>query len=426
MSEKTDVVIIGAGLAGLAAARTLARAGVPSLVLEADDDVGGRARTDLVEGYRIDRGFQVYQTAYPEGRKVFDPRTLDLKPFEPGAMIRYDGAWHTLMDPWRRPSALISGALARVGTIADKLNVGSMRSQLQHETPEEIYARPETTILRSLRARGFSEAMIDRFWRPFFGGITLDASLGASSRMMEFVFRQFSLGDAAVPTLGMGELARQIAGTLPGGSVRLRTRATGVRPGVVETEQGPIQARCVVLACPPDAARALTGSPAPGKPTRGWRGVTNLAYAIEGPAPVKGAMLMLDGEGRGPVINLAFMSEVSPAYAPPGKALASATVLGVSDETEADLGARVLAQMGSWFGQERVATWRLLRVSRLPRALPDQSPPWLTTPHWPARLGPGLFRAGDWFDTASIDGALVSGRRAGEAALQELTEGGDE
>ena len=414
--ERTKVAIVGAGLAGLAAARTLTRAGVECVVLDCADAVGGRVRTDEVEGYRLDRGFQVLLTAYPEASRVFDYADLEMRAFEPGAVVMLGSRAQRLMDPWRRPLAMLDGALAAVGSLADKLRVSAMRTDLRDRPPEAIYDRPETTILESLRSRGFSEAMIDRFWRPFFGGITFDTELCASSRMMEFVFRCFALGDTGVPRLGMQRLPEQIARGLPESTVRLSTRVEAIDGTTVKTGGADIQAERVIVATDRLTADRLLGRAS----DRRWRSVTNLYFAFEGPAPVSGGVLVLDGERSGLVTNLAFMSSVSPAYAPAGHGLASATVIGRRSESDADLGALVLRQMGGWFGHEAVASWRLLKVYRIDRALPDQTPPWLTEPRWPQRVAERVYAAGDTFDTASIDGALVSGRRAAEAVIGEL------
>lgn len=414
--QQTEVAIVGAGLAGLAAARTLTRAGVACVVLDAADAVGGRIRTDVVDGFRLDRGFQILLTAYPEAKAVFDYAALDLCPFEPGAVVQYHGRQHRLMDPWRRPLALLDGALAAVGSLADKLRVSSLRNDARERPPEAIFEAPETSIVDALRSYGFSEAMIDRFWRPFFGGITLDTDLCASSRMMHFVFRCLALGDSAVPRLGMQQLPEQLAAGLPEGVLHLGTRVEVIEGTTLRTGTRDFAARRVILATDRPTTDRLLGRPS----GRRWRSVTNLYFALDGPPPVRSPILLLDGERSGLATNVAFMSEVSDAYAPPGRALASISVIGRRPESDADLGALVLRQMGQWFGHEAVGSWQLLRVYRIDRALPDQSPPWLTAPRCEQRAREGIVAAGDTYDTASIDGALTSGRRAAELVLAEL------
>src|SRR4051794_26838005 len=186
-----DVVIVGAGLAGLCCARLLHQRGVPFLLLEASDGVGGRVRTDVVEGFRLDRGFQVFLTSYPEAKQVLDYKALDLKPFLPGALIRHAGRFHELTDPWRRPFAALRSLFSAVGSFADKLRVARLRSRSLSGTIEDRFRDPEFTTLQSPRDAGFSASMIEGFFRPFLGGIFLDRELRTSSRMFHFVFRMF-------------------------------------------------------------------------------------------------------------------------------------------------------------------------------------------------------------------------------------------
>lgn len=424
-----DTIIIGAGMAGLAAAGELARAGQRVTVLEASDGVGGRVRSDMVEGFILDRGFQVYLSAYPHAGAVLDHGALELCPFEPGAAVWFGGKMHVLMDPLRRPGSLLDGALSSVGTLGDKLKVGLLRAELQRggaggweDFWRTLYsgATPERTIKAELVALGFSAPFIDRFWRPFMGGITFDTGLGASSRMMRFVMRCMGMGDTCVPRLGMGQISAQLARAVPAGALHLGTPAQAIDGTTVHTPAGRFTADRVILATGAHDAQRLLDVPS--MKVRAWRGVTTLSFALPASAlpagPAGGPLLVLDGEGTGPVTNLAFMSSVSSAYAPPGQALAVATVIGARSESDAQLGELARAQMRGWFGA-RVDAWRLLHVRRIARALPDQSPPWLTQRAWPCEVPgrPGVLLAGDSHDTASIDGAILSGLRAARAAL---------
>ena len=407
----TDVVVVGAGLAGLACARELARRGVECAVLDAADAVGGRVRTDRVEGFQIDRGFQVHLTAYPEARRVLDYDALDLRAFEPGALVWRHDRFERLGDPLRRPLQAVPTLLADVGTLADKLRVLRLRRSVTRGSVDGLWERPETTTEAALRERyGFSERMVDRFFRPFLGGVFLDRSLADSSRTFEFYFRMFSTGDAAVPAAGIGAIPEQLAAGLPTGTVRLGTPVSSVRSGAVAVEGGAeVRARAVVVATDADAAAALL----PGVEAPPWKGTTQIAWAAPAP-PRDEAVLMLDGEGTGPVNNAQVLSAVAPTYAPPGQALVTASVL---DSAAADPEPAARAQLRRWFG-EQVDAWRPIALTRVARALPRLRS--VEPPERPVRLGDGLYLAGDWRRNGSINGALVAGRHAAETVARDL------
>ncbi|MFN8093357.1 MAG: NAD(P)/FAD-dependent oxidoreductase [Vicinamibacteria bacterium] len=406
-----DVVVIGAGLAGLSCARRLHEGGASVVVLEAADEVGGRVRTDTVDGFRLDRGFQVLLTAYPEARHRLDYGALSLRAFAPGALVRRGGRFRELSDPWRRPSRALATLLSGIGSVGDKLRMAAMRRDTRRGSVEELMRRPQSTALESLRARGFGDGMIDGFFRPFFGGILLDRSLSASSRVLEFVFRMMAEGDVTVPALGMGAIPQQIESRLPPGTVRLGARVASIDAGRVTLASGEaIEAGRVVIATEgPEAARLAGTLAAPRS-----RGVTCVYFAADRP-PIEGPVLVLNGEDEGLVNNLCFLSEVAPSYAPRGATLVSATVLdrrGAGATTEEG----VREQMASWFGPEALR-WRHLRTYHVTHAQPHQGPADLEPAERPVRLGERLFVCGDHRDTASIHGAMLSGRRAAEELL---------
>ncbi len=409
------VIIVGAGLAGLCCARTLCQAGIPFLILEAADGIGGRVRTDRVEGFLLDRGFQVLQTAYPEARRVLDYRALDLRPFSPGALVYLKGRLHRVADPWRQPQHLLATLLSPIGTFADKLRVARLRWRICRGTVEDLFRRPETSTLAALKAQGFSDSMIERFFRPFFSGVFFDRELAATSRMFEFVFRMLAEGEAALPAQGMGAIPAQLAEPLPPGSIRLNSPVARLEEGRVILATGEeIPARVVVLAADGGETARLLGEGRP-FPTVAC---TCLYFAAHRP-PIMEPLLVLDGENTGPVTNLAVLSNVAPTYAPPGRALIQATVVGNPDLPDPELEALSRAQLRRWFGPQ-VQDWRLVRLYRIEKALPEQRPPTLHPLDQPVRLRPGLFACGEYRGLSSIQWAMVSGRRAGEAVLQEL------
>jgi phytoene dehydrogenase-like protein len=422
MARTTDeVLIVGAGLAGLRAALRLHAHGIPATVLDAADDVGGRVRTDRLDGFLLDRGFQVFLTRYEEARRVLDYDALDLKPFIPGALVRADGRFHRFVDPSRRPLDAPATFLSGVGTPADKLRVGRVRLRVAGTSPSRLLVRePERTTLEALRAEGFSDGMIERFFRPFFGGVFLEKGLVTSSRLFEYLFRCFALGATALPAGGMGAIPRQMASALPAEWIRLNARVARADQDGVTLEGGRrLPARAVVVATDGTAAARLTGAlPAPG-----WRGSTTLYFAAES-GPIGEPLLAIDGENRGPVNSVAELSAVAPSYAPPGATLLSASCVGVPGKglpplDDAGLVAAAREQLTDWFGPA-VRGWRHLRTYRIAEGLPDQSAGSLTEFPPSVRLRRGLYVCGDHRDTAAIQGALASGRRAADALIADL------
>ncbi len=409
-----EVIVVGAGLAGLACARALVASRVKVLLLEGSDAPGGRVRTDVHEGFLLDRGFQVYLSAYPEGRRMLDLGALALRRFIPGARVWRGGKLHTVVDPLRRPVEALTHALSPVGTFGDKLRVLELRQLASSGEVEDVWQRPSRTSRRYLDELGFTASMRESFLRPFFAGIFLERELSTSSRFLEFVFRMFATGYAAVPEMGMGAIPEQLSARLPPGVLRMRAPVADVWGHRVRMEDGEmIGAKAVVVATDPATAVGLLPGMVPPVMNR----VTCLYFAAPEP-PVEGPWLLLNGEGRGRVNNVAVMSEVSAAYAPPGQALVSVSVVGATPALDALL-AEVRAELTEWFGPA-VSAWRHLRTYALPLALPAQPPEVLELPRRPVRLSPGLFVCGDHRDNASIDGALGSGRRAAEAVLREL------
>lgn len=420
--EELDAIVVGAGLAGLACARDLHHAGLRVTLLEASDGVGGRVRTDQVDGFLLDRGFQVVLAGYPELQRRVDLRALDLKPFYPGALVRVGSDFHRMADPGLELADALRSVAAPVGSFADKLRVARLRQTLGVGDPESLLAGPPQSTEAELRARGFSEGMLDRFFRPFFGGVLLDWDLQVSAQLFRYYFRMFSEGPSALPAEGMGSLSRQLAQDLPEASLQLNMRVAGVRPGRVDLEGGEsLTARAVVVAVEgPEASRLLGRM----MEDPGSRAVTCLYFSAP-TSPVGEGVLVLNGNGPvdGPVNNLAVLSDVVPGYAPPGKALLSLTVLGDPAEDDEALEGAVRVQMSRWYGEDVVAAWTHLRTYRIRHAQPRQAPGDLEPPARSVQLAPGLFLCGDHRDHASLQGALASGGRAARAVIESLGHG---
>lgn len=421
---ETGVVIVGAGLAGLAAARQCAQEGIPFLLVEGSDGVGGRVRTDSYQGFLLDRGFQIFITAYPEAQAVLDYEALNLQTFYAGALVWFNGAFHRVADPLRHFADGLGSLFNPIGSAVDKVIVGIVRLRAAAKPVSEILSADETTIMSRLKSEGFSEAMIDRFFRPFFGGIFFDRELQTTSRLFEFVFKCLALGSNTLPAAGIGAIPQQVADKLPRGSVLLNSRVAeleaddnGVISGVVLENGGVISAKygVVIAAEGPEAARLLgkklPASPSVEKPPRS----TTCLYFSADSSPVSEPILLLNGTESGIINNMFFPTTVAPSYAPAGKTLVSVTLVGQYEKTpDSELESTVRAELRSWFGAKVVDSWQHLRTYRIPLAQPHQAPP--TMLQQEPRVEQGVYVCGDHRYSSTFDGALVSGRHA----VQEL------
>ncbi len=428
-------MIIGAGVAGLRCAELLQRAGFDALVLEAANAPGGRVRTDVVDGFLLDHGFQVLLTAYPEAKASLGYRGLKLRKFAPGAMVWHGGRFHRFADPRREPALAARFAFDDIVTLGDKLRIGKLRSRVGRETPDTLFSQPDMSTHDFLLRSGFSAKMIDRFFSPFFGGIFLESELRTSARFFQFLFRMFAEGAAAVPAEGMGRIPQQMAAKLKPGTIECNRQVTSVtrkqqRFLVTATGGEQIEAKQVVFAVAehhlqPLIADLLPHARAQAREHRTWNRTTTFYYAAMKP-PVAGPVLVLNGEGSdgGPINNLAVMSQVSRKYAPRGQELIAVSVVGVSPgkATGVDVGMGALEDAvrehaERWFGVEAVRSWRLLAGYPIAHALP-----FARTTHWEAssiRITDNVYQCSDAQESPSLQGALVAGRRVADAILAQ-------
>ena len=404
-----DVVIVGAGLAGLSASRFLTAAGIDVHILEASDGVGGRVRTDHVNGFTLDRGFQILLTAYHELKKQFDVDALNLQPFDPGALVWINGKGKVFSDPLRRPKSFVATAVAPIGSVVDKIRLATLRLSVTRGNGAALLSHPDITTAKMLSGRGFSPKMIQRFFTPLVGGIQLDPQLTASRRMFDVVFRMLNQGDAVVPAAGMSAISEQLASHTPAEKIHLNTRVANVTSQSVVTESGhTISSKAVIVAVEGPAAAKLTGiAPVQSRSV-------SCVYFASNSAPTDKKLIILDGTGKGPVLNIAVMSNIAPSYAPVGQHLIAAALPGCIGDDIEDI---ARPQLQAMFGAQ-VESWRHLRTYRIEHGQPDQSPPF--NPKKKQKLDNGIFVCGDHRDTASSQGALYSGRRCADLVKDSL------
>lgn len=411
MPDHPDILIIGGGLAGLACAIDLQAAGKRTNIIEASDGPGGRVRSDLIDGFVCDRGFQVLLEAYPEARRRLDYQRLILGRFRPGAVLyRTDGKRCTVADPWRVPWQALS-SLRSPGTIGDKLRVLALNRRLGSLNHDQALAAASGSTRDYLQAAGFSSAIIDGLFAPWFGGILCDRSLQSSAKLFATYYAALVQGCAVLPAGGMGMIPLQLVEQLQPGSITYGLKAARVQPGRVILDDGStLRAPIVVVATDAINAARLLGHdpPPPGV------GVRSLWFAAPQGIDL-GPWIALDADGSGPINHVAIPSQVAADYAPPGYEVVVASALG-EHRQHPDLVNAARQQLKNWFGAG-VDRWRLLADQDIPHAQPRQLDSDLTPPQRPQAVGDGLWLIGDHRSQASINGALNSG---GLAALEIL------
>ncbi|MFE7274312.1 NAD(P)/FAD-dependent oxidoreductase [Streptomyces sp. NPDC057623] len=435
---QADVVIVGAGVAGLSAAHRLTSAGVRTAVLEAAPCTGGRMSTEKIDGFRLDRIGQLLSTSYPELRLTPGLDALALRPFAPGVLLHSDGrrqragafvkprsargALHAVRALASAPrAASVRGlpgqttlprvrASAPLGTAVDQARLGAALARLATAPVERLLARPESPAAQALAERGVPARTIDGFLRPLLAALLCDPELTTSSRCADLALRAFASGRLCVPEGGAEALPELLARTLPPGTVHTGVRVTSVATTSVTTaEHGEIPCRAVLLATDARTAAELL----PGLRVPDFHPVTVVHHTTDEP-PTTGASLLLDADRGGPVAHTAVMSQVDPSRAPAGRALVSSTVLGTAPP---DLDTAVRMHLSRLYGIS-TARWETLAVHHTPEAVPAMRPP--HDLRRPVRLLAGLYVCGDHRDTSTVQGALHSAHRAAAAILTDL------
>ncbi len=403
-------------MSGLSCARVLQQRGISFALLEKTDRPGGRVKTDRVAGFLLDHGFQVLQTGYPDLSARLDLQQLDLSPFPAGVAVRCDKRFHIVADPRQHPKNILSTTAAPIGSLADRLRLlGLVRSLLKHPL-EHIFTEPEEPAIDYLRHLGFSERFIHCFFSPFFAGACLDPGMQGSSRVLKYVSRVFATGSASLPAAGMEAIPRQLAASLPEQSIRCNQEVTKVEEGVVTLADGSTMgAQHIVLAVSEPVCAELLGF----DPSADSVGEACVYFSSEWRPPLPQPFLVLNGDGRGPVNNIAFPSLIAPSYAPPGKTLIAAVVLGEEFLHSTDLEDQVREQCRDWFGDD-VQSWEHLKTMSIQHALPTQAPPTSNPYEMPPPYSDKILICGEYQSLPGLLWALLSGEMAGRHLVESF------
>ncbi|MEO0732768.1 MAG: NAD(P)/FAD-dependent oxidoreductase [Bacteroidota bacterium] len=411
--SQPQVIIIGAGAAGLVAAIELERAGVHPMLLEASDAVGGRLRTDVVDGFRLDRGFQVLLTNYPEVNRYLDLDTLGVKTFRPGGHVHTRQQRFRFADPLREPAQIVRSTLSPIGTLSDKIKLARLGLKMRATAPEDCFrGYEEQPTIDYLWGLGFSEQIVERFFRPFFGGIFLEQELRTPAAMFRYIFKMFGKGEAALPAGGIQAVAEQLASQLQQTDLRLKTPVKQVSSGTVTLADGNelTAPGGIIIACPP--AKLLPQLA--GKPVT-WKSTSNL-YFYSNRRLKENRLINLVSDPTSLINTYAVLDEVQPSYKLEGQggSLISVTL-------------RKPIERESQIGQ---AEQDLLRHSRLPNdsmrflmhyhvreALPELNQVSFRKDASHTRVADRIFLAGDQQLNGSLDAAMRSGRLAAEGLL---------
>lgn len=423
------IIVVGAGLAGLVAARALQQFGHEITLIEASDGMGGRVRSDIVDGFTLDRGFQVLFDAYPAVQRWLSLPALELCAFDPGAVICRHGQTSVLTDPLRDVPASWAAVWSNAATPLDKLRLLLLSRSLTRWSSARLWQGPDTTTLAYLRQRRFSPRIIEWFFAPFYGGIFLDRSLTTSAKCFLFDLKMVTEGRTVIPTRGMGAIPQQLAAgfvaaqttvrcnTAVVGLVHEETRVVGVRLNDGQA----LLADAVVLAVPAPIAQQLAGlalpSEAKGTTTLYWEGDTALTTQRK---------LWLNANSDAFVNNACQLSAIAPHYAPAGRHLLSASVLGVPEYSDDEFYTAAEADLHGMLeydpsAQQALRQYRRLRIYRIPYAQFAQPPGIHPTLPTNRTSQAGLYLAGEYTEASSIDAAMVSGEKVAKIVHSDLT-----
>ena len=404
MKQKSPSIhIIGGGISGLIAARVLEEHGLSATIIEATDRLGGRVKTDVVDGYSLDHGFQVLLTAYPAAKKYLDFDALELQEFLPGSAIFKNGKQKIIGDPLRNLSLLLPTLFSGIGTVNDKLKILALNRRLKKKSIQNIFAEKEQTTRVYLENIGFSEAIITNFFTPFFSGIFLENKLETSSRMFEFVYKMFGEGNAALPKDGIQAIPKQLFEKLKSTTFVFNTKVKSVENGSIKLESGEtLKSNFTIIATQASGLVSNLKNQA-----TLWKSCDTLYFEVakrEIKKPLIGLIAMHNA-----LINNIFYHTSLQTSATATKELLSVTVIDRQNLTNKQLVTEVQKELKELCN---IDSCTFIKQYNIPMALPNLQDIQYEMLPSETRLTETIFLAGDTQLNGSLNAAMIAGERA--------------
>ena len=387
-------IVVGAGISGLSCALELEKNGYHVQILEKENHPGGRVHSDVINGYILNRGFQVLQTGYPETKRLLDYEKLELCNLDSEVWIMNNNTIKKLYDPIQNPSNLLKAAFSNVGTFQDKLRLLQLRQSTTSRSTNKIFQENETTSLEQINNYGFSESIINEFFKPLFGGAFLDNELDTTSRMFNFVYKIFSIAPIAIPKYGMKSIPEQLEAKLES-KISFNTNVVKLDNKNVFLENETLSADAIVLAANHDSAKKLI----PSIEEIQWNS-TSCYYFVADSPPFSSKVVLLNGNNRGEINNVFVPTNISKAYSPNNKSIISVSTIGLNNNES-----EIRNELNNWFGNQ-TEDWKLLHTYHIEQALPRMSVP--SVSH--SQYVNGIHMCGDYLTSSSIHGSMHSGR----------------
>jgi protoporphyrinogen oxidase len=407
MNVNKKITIIGAGISGLIAAIELEKSGFNPIVIEASDRVGGRVKTDVVDGFQLDHGFQVLLEAYPKANKYLNYEALELQKLLPGAVIYKNGKTTLIGDPLRDFSLFVPTLLADVGSIKDKFAIFKLNLELKNKSLEAIFDAEQLSTLQYLKDKGFSDRIIENFFKPFFTGIFLEKELGTSSAMFEFTYKMFGKGLAVIPKEGIQAIPNQLKSQLTTTAFRFNTRVKTVEEGCIVLDDGSVITSDIIIIAT-DASKILGL-----EKSIAWKACDTLYFEVE-KNTLKKPIIGLLADNDALINNIFYTTSIANKNTSKAEVL-SVTIVKNHNLDQTDLINKVETELKSNCG---IITKRFIKRYTIKKALPDLEHVSYNGFDAKFKFSDTIYLAGD----TQLNGSLNAAMTSGEAVAKLIAE----